>query len=526
MIALALKEGFAQLTAEATSTSDFLNPRLWLLDAFAGRATTSGERVDPIAALGISAYYACCRNIAEDIGKIPLLTYKRRPDGRGKDRATDHRVFGLLRNEANPEMGARLFKELLTFWAVGWGNGYAEIVWDNAGRVSGLYPIHPANIQPRRRPGTNELYYKVTATGRETLDELLPGQVLHIRGVGGDPDLGWSVARLACERLGEGLALQKFGAALFANGLNKQGVLTSPIVLSDEAIERLRNQWATRHQGAGSAHKPLFLEQGMEFKETNIPPNEAQWLESRQFLMEETASWFRMPLEKIQRQIKAKGWNSTEQENTNYLVDCLLSWECRWEEEVWLKLFLLSEQEEYFSEFLNLGLLRGDSKARIEYYKGRRVMGTASANDIREWENENPIDEEGADMYFIEGNNMIPLSMAAKGVLAKTPLNPPAAQGEVLGPVFLDAARRVVAKENRAVARLVSKGQGVEEFYAGQEDYIVSAFWPAWGVAGRSLEDLRLSAKAYCWERVNADGSEEATADGVLEALGILERTE
>lgn len=390
---------------KADALADLRHPSAWLLDWSRGRATTAGLSVSPQGALAIAAYYACLRTIAEDVGKLPLLVY-RRLSPRGKERATEHPLYNLLHNAPNSDMTAMTFREVLTHHAVGWGNGYAEIVTDGRGEVSALYPIHPSRVALRRDDQGGVVYdvYGETVLGARDVGRVvrLPSEnVLHIKGLGADGLSGYSVAQLAAESLGLSLAAQTFGAAFFGNGTALGGVLEHPGTLSDTAVAHLRESWQTRYGGPENANKPAILEEGMKWTRLGIPPDEAQFLETRQFQVREVARWFRMPPHKIQDLTEAT-FSNIEQQSIEYVTDTLMPWLVRWEQELRRKLF--AREPDIFAEHLVLGLLRGDQAARAAYYKDLFNVGALSPNDIRELENENPIPGRAGDRYYIQMN--------------------------------------------------------------------------------------------------------------------------
>lgn len=399
--------------AAETSLSDLRNPQVWLT-TWAGGQSVSGTTVTATTAMGLPAYYACIRNISEDIAKLPLITY-RRLQPRGKERMDRDGRYFLLQRQPNPYMTAITLREVLTHHALGWGNGYAEIVRDNTGRVTALYPIHPSRVRIRFDEDA-QLVYDVAGTvaisgaPQMVIARFRQEEILHIKGLGSEGYEGYSVLTLGLESLGLSLAAQEFGGAFFGNGASLGGVLEHPRTLSATAREHLRLSWQERYGGAGAVGRTALLEEGMKYTSIGIPPEQAQYLETREFQAAEIARWFRMPLHKIQVMDGAKFAN-IEHQAQEYVVDTLMPWLVRWEQEIDRKLY---PEPDLFAEHLVLGLLRGDSQTRAQYYTARFKLGTLSPNDIRELENENPVGP-GGDEYFIEGNNFVPLRSYARG---------------------------------------------------------------------------------------------------------------
>lgn len=364
----------------------------------------SGIKVNSESAMALSAYYACIRAISEDVAKLPLITYRRLP--RGKERAGNHLNYATLHDAPNPNMSAMSFRETITHWALGWGNGYAEIAWNGYGSPV-LYLIHPSRVRVEQE-GASLAYYIANENG--TSLRMPPEKILHIHGLGCDGLTGYSVLRYAAESVGLGLAAQAFGSSFFGNGANGGSVLEHPAELSDKAYTRLRESWQEKYVGLKNANSPIILEGGAKFNRVSIPPDEAQFLETRQFNVEDICRWFRVPPYKVQNLLRAQGWSTLDATNTDYVTDTLLPWLVRWEQEIKRKLFV--GDSEHYAEHLVNGLLRGDMKTRADFYRSQFGIGAMSINDIREAENQNPVD--GGDTYFVP-SNMTPLELAVQG---------------------------------------------------------------------------------------------------------------
>ncbi len=514
-----------------TSISDLTNPQNWLTQAIGGAVNTSGVAVSPSKALSLSPYYAAIRNISEDIGKVPFITYQRL-EPRGKRRATELRIFNLLKVAPNPDMSAMTFSQLLTHWALGWGNGYAEIQRNNNDEIIGLWPIHPARVQIMRDKVTMGIVYKVQVKDmdKSVRSPLIPARnMFHIHGMGDNGLFGYSVFSFASQTIGTGLAAESYAGAFFGSGSTVGGVLQYPGTLNDEGRENLRKGWADIHVGPENAFNPAILEQGLTWKEIGVPPKEAQFLEARQFQVVEIARWFRIPPHKIQSLDKAT-FSNIEEQNIDYVTDTLTSWFVRWEQEAARKLFPGTQQ--FFAEHLITTLLRGDQDARSKFYKALFNMASLSPNDVRELENLNPIPGEAGNQYYIQAN-MTTLDIVNEGrnttvktdengeIVAIAPSlaqldaapvdsNNVNAQVDMHMPAFMDAAERVIKREKNAVADVVKKysrvrsacdenggidpGTGKEyssedqnrdfwgwllKFYGGHRDYIINAFKPS-----------------------------------------------
>lgn len=392
------------------TVSDMMNPAKWLIDWSLGRRTQAGEHISENTALGLSGYWACLRSISEDIGKLPLITYRRVK--RGKERATEHWAYKLLHDRPNPIQSSFTFRELMTQRALGWGGGFAEIQRDLKNRPVALWPIHPSRVRAKWFE-SKEVRYEVRMNDARGLIELRAENVLHIRGLGDELN-GWSVAKMGAESLGLTMAAQTFGASFFGNGSSPAGAISYPDELEPEAQDKLRRDWVDMYSGPENAFKPVILEYGAKWEKIGIPPNEAQFLEMRQFQIEELCRWFRMPPHKIQHLLRAT-FSNIEEQSIEYVVDTLTPWMVRWEQEIKIKLLGEPADENVFAEHLILGLLRGDQSKRAEFFVKLFNIGALSQNDIREIENLNTIGDYG-DTYYV------PLNMIRSELAATAPL--------------------------------------------------------------------------------------------------------
>jgi HK97 family phage portal protein len=375
-------------------TNPVTDDRLWVS---AYSHTSSGIAVSPEKSMTLPTYFACVRNIAEDISKLPLKVYAERPD-EGKDVRKDHPLYRLLHDQPNPEMASQTFRETLTAWALGWGNGIAVI--ERAGsKVVALWPKHPS-VVTITRDADGDIIYVIREPRKEPV-VLDRSEVFHLRGLGSDIS-GYPISYLARESIGLGLAAQQFGAAFYGNGAVPGGVLEHPAKLSPEAHKRLKESWSDSHQGPENAHKVAVLEEGMKYSKMSIPPEEAQFLESREFQTEEVCRWFRMPPHKVGH-LKRATFSNIEHQGIEYVGDTLMPWGGRWESEAKIKLVPENEQQIYIEHSYN-ALLQADSLARAQFYTAQFQVGALSPNEIRALENRNPV--EGGDQRFVQLNMM------------------------------------------------------------------------------------------------------------------------
>lgn len=370
-------------------------------------STTSGKTVNERTAMQTTAVYACVRILAEAIAGLPLHIYRYRLDG-GKECISQHPLYYLLHNEPNPEMTSFVFRETLMSHLLLWGNAYAQVIRDGLGRVLGLYPLLP-NKMDVNRSASGELVY----TYYRDVDEsglkpkggyvtLRRDEVLHIPGLGFDGLVGYSPIAMAKNAIGMAMATEEYGASFFANGANPGGVLEHPGVVKDP--KRVRESWNTVYQGSANAHRIAVLEEGMKFHQIGIPPEEAQFLQTRKFQINEIARIFRVPPHMV-GDLEKSSFSNIEQQSLEFVKYTLDPWVVRWEQALQQSLLLPSEKPRYFVKFNVDGLLRGDYQSRMSGYATARQNGWMSANDIRELEDMNRIPaEEGGDLYLVNGN--------------------------------------------------------------------------------------------------------------------------
>ena len=368
--------------------------------------TTSGKPVNERTAMQTTAVYACVRILAEAIASLPLHIYEYQDDG-GKKLVHDHPLYYLLHDEPNPEMTSFVFRETLMSHLLIWGNAYAQIIRDGAGRVLGLYPLLPDKMDVQRDDKGN-IYYVYSRNSDENPMfkeygniKLKAEDVLHIPGLGFDGLTGYSPIAMAKNAVGMTLACEEYGASFFANGANPGGVLEHPGVLKDPS--KVRESWNSVYRGVNNAHKIAVLEEGMKYQQIGIPPEEAQFLETRKFQINEIARLYRIPPHMV-GDLDKSSFSNIEQQSLEFVKYTLDPWVIRWEQSLQRSLLLPGEKGKYFIKLNVDGLLRGDYQSRMNGYAVGRQNGWFSANDIREMENMNPIpDEEGGNLYLVNG---------------------------------------------------------------------------------------------------------------------------
>ena len=387
--------------------------------AFYFGGTTSGKAVTERSAMQMTAVYSCVRILAEAVAGLPLHLYRYKEDG-GKEKALDHPLYLLLHDEPNPEMSSFVFRETLMTHLLLWGNAYAQIIRNGKGEVIALYPLMP-NRMVVDRDIHGQLYYQYTRSTEEAPTmkgvtvNLPPSDVLHIPGLGFDGLVGYSPIAMAKNAIGMAIACEEYGAKFFANGAAPGGVLEHPGTIKDP--QRVRESWQSTFGGSGNSNKIAVLEEGMKYTPIGISPEQAQFLETRKFQINEIARIFRVPPHMV-GDLEKSSFSNIEQQSLEFVKYTLEPWLVRWEQSIQRTLFSPEEKKRYFAKFNVEGLLRGDYASRMSGYATARQNGWMSANDIRELENLDRIPtEDGGDLYLINGN-MLPLGNA--GAFADT----------------------------------------------------------------------------------------------------------
>ena len=477
----------------ASSTSGTVAPAQWLVDWFrGGEPTAAGVPVDEARALTYSAFWFGVRLIAEAVASLPLLVYRRLPGG-GKERAADDPLYGLLHDEPNPEMTSMVFRETLQAHVVTWGNAYAEIQRDGAGNPVYLWPLLPNTVAPERN-GSGQLRYRLRQPG--AADRFIDAaDVLHVPGLGFDGLTGYSVVRMARQSIGLGLACERFGATFFGNGAKPSGILAHPGTPPKQARDEFRDGWTKGHSGENS-NKTGILWGGWTYTNIGIPPEDAQFLESRAFQREEVGLWLNIPPFKLGVS-KAATYASVEQFALDFVTHTIRPWLVRWEGEYLRKLVAPERRREVVVEHLVDGLLRGDVASRTAALQMQFLNGAISQDEWREIENRNPIPG-GHGTRFYRPLNLSPVDAPDTIEMPTTPDGMPqempsdktgnprqdnAALRDAARAVLVDAAGRMVRKECAALRHAASKPakflDSVEELYERHAGTLADAIAPA-----------------------------------------------
>jgi HK97 family phage portal protein len=511
--------------ARRSDTSSMENPAAWLVNWFSGGpATASGVRVNPDSALRATAVYACVRVLAETISSLSLQIYRRRADG-GKELVREHPVFDLLHTAPNEEMTSAEWRETVMGANALRGNGYSQIRFRPDGRPGALWPLHPDRVTIRRDLKTRELRYDYVDEDGRTVT-YRHGEVLHERSFGGNGIIGHSPIRQAAEAVGISLAAEEHGARFFSNGANPSGVLQSDKTMSDEAYARLRKSFADQYAGLHNSRKPILLEDGFKWQGISMNHEQSQFIETRQYQVEDIARIFRVPPHLIGHLLRSTN-NNIEHQSIEFAMYTMLPWCTRKEQRYNQSLFLPSERAAgYFAQFNLDTLLRGDAKSRAEALQILRFNGVINANEWRALDNRNPY--EGGDRYLVQAA-MVPVEDVGKNF--KAPAAVPAEKkrlAEVFLPVVLAGAQRALRKELKALRAAAKRPDtlpaAIGTFYADHRTYVTEQIGPAFESLGLALGvDLAPQARrftdAFCDEQkrlAEAAASEASAFEALL----------
>ncbi len=377
---------------------------------FDGMPTNAGPFVDEKKSLTIAAVWRAVNLIAGTIAGLPLHAYRTVGDSREQMPAGSRAA--MLLDNPHPDMTRFEWLELLLGHVLLWGNAYCLLVWTGKGQPY-LLPLHPSTVKPsRRKDGTK--VYQVEGVPGELTDANLKrdderARVLHIPGFGYDGVKGISAIKAARQGLGLALAAEEFGARLFANGALSTGIVTTDKSLTEQQQKALDAQWSQKRKGLDKAFSTIFLDGGLKYQQLTIPPEDAQFLQSRSFQIDEVGRWYGVPSFMLNSTEKSTSWGTgIEQQQIGFLKFTLGSWLERFEQ----RFTKVLPPEPAYAKFSVEGLLRGDSAARAAFYREMWMIGALSINDILRFEDMSPI--AGGEVHYV------PLNMAPLGTTPTT----------------------------------------------------------------------------------------------------------
>jgi len=358
--------------------------------------TESGLNLSDERAMQLSAVWSCVRLITETVGSLPLGVYERTADGRVAIDDPKDPLYNLFHIAPNAFMTPLEFREALTLQLALWGNGYAYIERTAGGRPVSLTPLHPAQMTPVKEAGTVTYHYQ---TGKGEMI-FAKDSIFHLKGMSVDGVVGLSPIAYARNTMGISASADQFASKSFASGGRPSGVLKVDRVLSDTQREQLRGIY----ENITVSDTGLWvLEGGTSYEAIDVPPDDMQMLESRQFQLSDIARFFRVPSHMINDTTATTSWGSgIEQLNLGFLTYTLRPYLTRWESEISDALLDRASRRKYFAEHNVEGLLRADSAGRAAFYSTAAQNGWLTRNEMRRKENVPPVD--GADELTVQVN--------------------------------------------------------------------------------------------------------------------------
>lgn len=388
------------------------NPAGWLWDALgASNRVASGVNVNPMTALGLTAFWACVKIISETVGSLPLHVYRQLDDYGDKDKATDRAEYGIMHDEFNPVMTSMVAREVLQGHILCWGNAYALIRYNGAAKTESLWPLLPSKTRPTTTAG--RLVYETSDTPNGKMVDYDYEEIVHVPGLSLDGINGLSPVRIHRETLGHGIATEKYGSAFFGKGERPAGVLEHPATLTDEAHARLKASMEAIRVST-NPHQTLILEEGLKYNVISVPPEDAQYIQTRQFNVSDMARIFRIPLSMLEVHDRSAAYASVEQFFLQFAVHTIRPWLVRWEQELNRK--VLGLKSGLCAEFDLNALLRGDIKSRFEAYQIALNNHFMNSDEVRAKENLNKMPNKEGEVFFVP-STMVTLDRA---------INPPA----------------------------------------------------------------------------------------------------
>lgn len=360
-----------------------------------GAASSVGINVNENNATTLSSVWACIRILGNFMGMPPFSVYYRDKDGnRFKDR--DHPLQHLLHDEPNRLMSSFFWRSTTEAHATLWGNGYSIIHRDKYEKPGELELVdHPTKVTPFIYQ--NELWYDVKGYNLP----IRAADMFHIAGPGFNGIQGKSVLSMAAEAIGAGLAQQEFTNRFYANGSSMDGVLKTAQKLNPDIKKRLEDDWAGKYSGLNKSHKTVILEAGLDYQRIGIPPVDAQFIQSKEFTVEEIARFFNIQPHKISL-LKDATYTNIEHQAMEFITDTMMPRYTVWEQEANRKLFTAAERGKYYTKFNTTSFLRGDAKARAMYFRIMTDAGIITINEARDLEDMNRAED--GDMHLVQLN--------------------------------------------------------------------------------------------------------------------------
>lgn len=391
--------------AVASAWNGFFNKKFWG-PSIGGSRTVSRETVSEDTALNYSAVWCATRLLCGTMAGLPLPIYRgiRREE---REKARNHPLFGILNNASNHEQTSYTFRSIMTQWQVNGGNAFAEIERegnDPEMPVKNLWPLHPAGVQVNR-DDNGVLYYKIMDENTREWKDVDAEWIFHLPSIiTFDGIVGRGIITHARESIGAGIAAEKYGAHWFGGAAVPRAVVKTPGKWDPEARENFRKEWDEIYSGP-DGHRMALLQGGAEIQPLSLSAEDSQFLETRQFGVEEIARWYGVPPHMLQHLLRAT-FNNIEHLGIEFVQFALIPWLRIWEQAIWKQLLTESERRVYFAEHNVDALMRGDSVSRANFYQSMVSGALMTRNEARKLENLPPVP--GGDTFLVQGA-MVPL---------------------------------------------------------------------------------------------------------------------
>lgn len=347
------------------------------------------------SSLAFSAVWSCVRVLSESVAILPMnIMY--RDDKENRTVAKTHPLYNFIKRKPNPWTTSYTWRSVIMAQLALWGNAYVRIYRNSVNyyKIS-LVPLNPSKVKAVLNKG--ELFYHIADTG----EMVSSYDMLHFKGLTLDGITGKSPIAVARENIQLGLAAQTFGKSFFENGARPTGAFKTPAKLDDAQFKRLQSLVTQMYTGASNAGKPLLLEGGLDFAAFTIPPEDAQFLQTRKFSIEEVARLYRVPPHMI-ASLERSTNNNIEMQDTEFWRDAVAPYCRNIEEEMNTKLLTEKEQDNYYFNFNMKAMMRGDMQSRAAFYQMLFNSGALSPNDILKLEDMNGY--EGGDDKYLQLN--------------------------------------------------------------------------------------------------------------------------
>ena len=386
-------------------------------EIYGGRSeTATGKEVNVKAALQVSAVIACVRVIGEGIAQVPLKLIQESADGKTRLPAKGHHLYNILSVRPNSYQTSFEFREMLAWHVVLTGNFYAfkNVVF---GKIVELLPFEPNQVVVTRADN-GVITYEVTAQSGSR--KVFPAEsIWHVRGPSWNSWMGLEAVQLAREAIGLAMATEEQHARMHKHGVRTSGVYSVEGSLSPEQYKGLKAWIDAEMGGSANAGKAMVLDRGAKWLNTSMTGVDSQHLETRKYQVEEICRFFRVMPIMVGYSDKAATYASAEQMFLAHVVHTMSPWWQRLEQSIDANLLTEKDRKAgLYSQFVEEGMLRGDSAATSEFLTKLTTNGIMTRNEARAKLDLNPLD--GLEVPLTPANMIIGTEMPEPPAAADT----------------------------------------------------------------------------------------------------------